>query len=507
MSRRWIVLAVLLLVALGAWWTMREPFDEDQLFRAVPAEATFVTAHRDLGARAEVLVTNPVTRAGIRAAADTGPEPLFRIRRKASTFGGKLQEVLGLRRRGATQVEEWLRLYSPRETVFALAPAAADTPPRWFAVSHLGARMHVMRPVAGSAMEEVGEHDGATMYRLGEAVVALRDGLLLAASDPSALARSLDCLAGHSPSLSRDLAPRVELLRAFGGEHPDIGLWSLEGLGELPYRITELSPDRIVGDAVLPPDQVDTPILDATMDDLGRLYGDHPMALVAGSPAPVFSLLRNVAGTEVPAWLAGLRGPASVAVVGGEFASSYFTLPSVVVTAELAAPAEGEQALAAFAAAGPSRQVATNGRTFVELETPLNRGGGTTAYKDRLSATVQGARLYVGTSTKVLDRLLQRLGTSEAEFERGHGRWLREYRQESTRLFAWIDSRALGGKLDVALAAAGVSLNLSVKETDQRRKQALERVRTVIQGAKALHTLTLRHREEDGRDVLHFEGG
>lgn len=498
-----LVLLLLVILILALWWFMRAPLDSDRLLAAIPAEARVVSVHRELGPRADTLVTNALTRAAIMAGAGTGPDSLFRLRRKPKNFSGRLEEVLGLRKRHVSQIEEWLEVYSPRESVVAYTPETGEI----YVATHLGAKMHTLKTLAGFAMKESGKAEGHTIYELGDMRVAMSEGLLLLAGGGGDLSMShmLKALKGDAPNLLSDQSARAEQLRSFGDGASDVGLLVPAKGAALPWRVTTLSPEIIEADIALPR-PVDQDV-SALLPKLGVLYGDLPMAVIIGAPQLLTDVLALMPSVSLPEWVSQLDAPMSLAILGEGYASSFFTLPSVVMTLELDSPEQGADLLATYAAEGETRSVSTNGRTFVELKTGLNSGSGSFAYRDWLSATVVDKRLFIASNTQVLNKLLQRLGTREASFEKEHGRWYRSFQREPAPQFGWIDGKALCGKLDVALAAAGVSLNMSVKEKDQARKRTLDRVRTVIQGLKKLGPITLRQRDESGQSVLHIRGG
>jgi len=67
----WLV--ALLFAGLTVWWTLHVPYAPEQVWKAIPAEAVFVSEHRDLAARWDAFSHNPFTRSLLTTVGLTPP--------------------------------------------------------------------------------------------------------------------------------------------------------------------------------------------------------------------------------------------------------------------------------------------------------------------------------------------------------------------------------------------------------------------------------------------------
>ena len=112
-------------VVVGGWWLVHVPYDPQAIYRPIPYSASLVGRHRDLPARWDELLKNPLALALMRTA---GVDP---------------EDAAGL-----TADEEslaWFRKLAGREGTLAYLPGGVGRPPAWMAVSHLGGESQKLR--------------------------------------------------------------------------------------------------------------------------------------------------------------------------------------------------------------------------------------------------------------------------------------------------------------------------------------------------------------------------
>jgi len=496
MRRVLLILALVAAVVLCLGWIVHEPYDDMKLFSALPADTTLVTFHQDLGDRADLIATNPLTRAVLMAASGNKPKMnFFGLKKGPTDLPGKLQELLGLSKRDGTAIEEILQVYAPNRTAVGLVPGASDEKPTVVLATHIGAKMHTLRSLAGFRFDSTETHRELNIYDWGNNIhLAMSEGMILAclADSPQrsrhGLHRMIDGLTGQADNLAQHQTERMAALVESGVA--DSAVWSVEGIGDCTLRVTELSRNHLQTEVRVPQAPSEPASLDPVCAELGKLYGNLPMAITVFQPGHGTKIINALPSISVPDWVLDLKQPASMAVIGGEYGSKFFGMPSAVMTVETVSTVEG-QALFDRVIAESGEHVKqinteTNGRAYVELETIINRGVGPMAYPDRIACHITPHRLYLGSSTKVLDKLLARLGSREAAFEADTGRWYRAYKEDPGTGFAWVDSDKLGGKTSVALAAAGVAFM-----RDAKKKELIERAKVLVDGLKDMKRVTV----------------
>jgi len=479
MRRLLIILTLVAAVGLCFAWIVHEPYDDMKLFAALPADTTLVTFHQDLGDRADLIATNPLTRAVLMAASGNKPKMnFFGIRKGPTDLAGKLEELLGLSKRDVTAIEEILQIYAPNRTAVGLVPGASDEQPTVVLATHIGAKMHTLRSLAGFRFDSSETHRELKIYDWGNNIhLAMSDGMILAclADSPQrsrhGLHRMIDGLGGHADNLAQHQPERMRALVESGV--PDAAVWSVEGIGDCTLRVTELSRKHLQTEVRVPQAPSEPASLDGVCADLGKL--NLPMAITVFQPGHGTKVVNALPSISVPDWVLELEKPGSIAVIGGEYGSKFFGMPSLFdrVVAEA-----GEHV--------KQINTETNGRAYVELETILNRGVGPMAYPDKIACHITPERLYLGSSVKILDKLIARLGSREAAFEADTGRWFRAYKKDPGTGFAWVDTDKLGGKTSVALSAAGVAFM-----RDPQKKDLIDRAKVLVDGLKDMKRVTV----------------
>jgi hypothetical protein len=120
----WLLLTVF--VVLGLWWVSYTPFRPDAVFSAIPANATFVTVHKNLAQELTTLTGNPATRDLLISS------------------GIKEEDLNSLCSNRQTQA--WIRRLVSRETVLAYVPNMGyQHKPAWVFASWIGGESQRLR--------------------------------------------------------------------------------------------------------------------------------------------------------------------------------------------------------------------------------------------------------------------------------------------------------------------------------------------------------------------------
>lgn len=514
-------LLFLILVALGVLclgWAVHEPYDETRLFAALPADTQLVTLHHDLGERADLIATNPLTRAVLMAASGNKPQRLFGLKKAPTTLAGKFEELLGLSKRDVTALEELLQVYAPKHAAVGIVAGASDESPAVHFVTHLGAKAHTLRALAGTQLEAVEQHRGQPVYVWDKTIhLSMSEGLLFGCfaarseSSRDGLHRMIDGLAGNADNLAEHQPERLRSL--VEANVPDAAVWSVEGIGDMTLHVTELTRRHLDGLVDVPQAPSSPQNIDNIVRDLAFLYGNLPLAITVFQPGHGTKVFDALPAITIPDWVMDLQRPASVAVLGGEYSSSFLTMPSVVMTIDIANEAEGklllERVVAEAGDVVKPVNVETNGRAYIEFDTALNKGVGPLAYSERVACHITNSRMFLASSTKVLDRLLTRRGSKEATFEAESGRWLKAYmtaRESASDSgvtgFGWLDADAFGAKTTVALSAAGVAFM-----RDKQKKKLIDRVKVMVDGLREMKRVSVAESVVDGSLVMKIRSG
>lgn len=120
----WLFLVVF--VVLGFWWLGYTPHRPDAVFSAIPANATFVTVHKNLAQELTTLTGNPATRDLLISS------------------GIKEEDLNSLCSNRQTQA--WIRRLASKETVLAYVPALGyQQKPAWVVASWIGGESQRLR--------------------------------------------------------------------------------------------------------------------------------------------------------------------------------------------------------------------------------------------------------------------------------------------------------------------------------------------------------------------------
>lgn len=348
MTRRHPILFWPLAVVAGMaalWWALYVPYRPTRLYSAIPVQATYVSAHRNLAARWDAVSANPLTQAFFASA---------NMREK---------DWQGLNR--DPQFRDWLNRLAADEFVMAYVPHLAEGEGGWVFASWLGGRSQRLR-IALQASEipgitYVGKKRGwpvwvATpkLFRGGEVLAfSLVEGMLVAsyARNVEGINTVLACVDGRYPSLSL----RERSLAFDTTEEADRGWWRTDAAGGAlvdaaggRFAISAFASNRIAGTVSVPHAFLanETPLPPTAPGSLAGWQADLPSA-VALLPATAAQRWIGGAGTgALVNALSGLigaqaAGPLLASLYTGDYRGTMFglRLPALFIGATSANPA------------------------------------------------------------------------------------------------------------------------------------------------------------------------
>jgi len=236
---------VLLFSAGVGCWMFWAPYPPAVLYRAIPASATFVSAHAQLAERWQSLAGNP---AAVSVGRAMGYEP------------GDLEAL-----RRDPDVQALLDQLAPKETVLAYLPSAGlGAEPAWVFSSWLGGRAQRLRWLlhfsSPSELEKLGRVRGHAVWRILDSGLpppytlhaVLVEGAVIGciSRDAGALSTVLDAYDGLAPALYHRRAALGLPLEVAAEAVADRGWLRISGAGSagrVVFDLEEAGPDRLSG--------------------------------------------------------------------------------------------------------------------------------------------------------------------------------------------------------------------------------------------------------------------
>ena len=124
--KRLLTLALLgVSIAVGVWWAGHVPYDPMAIYRPIPGSASLVGRHLALPARWAELLANPLARVAMRA-----------LQMEPEYLSGLAEDE---------ESRDWFEKLAGREGTLAYLPGRRGGPPAWIAVSHLGGQSQKLR--------------------------------------------------------------------------------------------------------------------------------------------------------------------------------------------------------------------------------------------------------------------------------------------------------------------------------------------------------------------------
>jgi hypothetical protein len=468
----------LLLVAFAAgslWWTVHIPYEPARLYRAVPAEATVLSAHHDLAGRWEQVVANPLL---LSVATALGADPM-----DWETW--KNDEL----------VRTLIDLLASHEVLLAYVPELRNTGgPGWVFAAWLGGDSQRVRWMLKSLkvdnLRSAASRNGWPVWvwtprglksdqRITLSVI---EGMVVGciAGDTAGIDHVLACADGNAYAL----ADRPHLMMPPPAEYADRGWVRLQQWGRrepepLHYAFRLLPAGGLEGRIVAPFAPAVTGSVSGVQatEDVAGLLGDLPIAcaVVDRSLGRVWldQVLTNAVGREVRGLLGGESpGTVTVGLLGGDYSGRFMAvrLPSLVGGVTVADPARAVDGMKdvldrlnattrwglvpQLMMAGTQRVYAVEGtgrNVYAKLET-----------KERIAYTAVGGSLVLGSNLETLSRLLVEQQATGARAGGRLAEGVRHMRDRQALAYVWFDLLE-GGKV-VRLAITAWSLKLLVED-------------------------------------------
>ena len=431
-------LALAACVASG-WWIIHVPYRPGAVVRALPADATAVGLHRDLGGRWDQVMGNPAV-SGVLASG------------------------------GGSSMMPWLRRAAGREMAWARVPF-----PGWpdqqalVAVSWLGGRSQMLRwwftffPPSGFEAKSVPPGDTYWVNASKNVQVTFFEGLLVAcmATDHDLMAKLVETHRGRWPSMGDGNGDVAGLLSLTDPDAPDRGWFRLASAGTeswpppfVTFELTRIDEAGLSGrlrapsPIAYPPYKVQSQELAAMRESLGV----SPMALFCIEPSVAQSVL---GGLKDPTWgeaiadLAGARSGGLLLAVLDETCSGRYKgvkVPTAVLGLNVDSPDQGVQRMtAALDRFNARHQWGLVLRKRGEGEPPIHGVEKTVPLEsqdlemnERPACMVVSNLMLVASNLQGLERLRGQSLTSERGEEWGGG-----LAEKPAAVYGWLDlSRA-----------------------------------------------------------------
>ncbi|MFH0909692.1 MAG: hypothetical protein V1929_13110 [bacterium] len=340
-ARSWVFRAILVAFVVGCiWWSVHIPYAPDQLYRAVPANVTVVSAHYDLAGRWSMLTSNPVSATLL------------------SSFGLDQQALRELN--ADEKFKRWFRRLASDESVVAYAPDLGIAGrPSWVFASWIGGssqRLRWLLSTSGKLKPIDRVHYPVWVIRpsgmknASKVAFAFVEGMVVGCvgNDVTVMDDILRCVDGLYPSIAaqRDLIPaRVEGV--------DRGWFGVDR--RVTYAFDAITATTIRGHVTAPfslhAGQPDPST--ATLEKLQQLWGDYPVAYAVVDRAAAASWLTN---TYAYAWVRAVTnivaeaqgGSIALGVLAGDFSGRFkgLKLPTIMAGASVQDPEKARKSIA-----------------------------------------------------------------------------------------------------------------------------------------------------------------
>ncbi|HPF99886.1 MAG TPA: hypothetical protein PLE77_07445 [Kiritimatiellia bacterium] len=491
----WIVVA--LFAGLTIWWTLFVPYAPEQIWKAIPAEAVFVSEHRNLAARWDAFSRNPFTRSLLTTVGLT-PPTLQNLSRDPES-------------------KKWLDALTARDSVLAFVPQlGAYREPAWVFASWIGGRSQRLRwSLAwqrGGGFKRGPAHHGRAYWVVEDLdiggdhrlTIAFVEGMLVGclSRHPEAILEVLDTYDGLMPSVADVRNMSVRGPWCTDPVAPDRGWFDPASLERprpvdsklVAYEFSELLPDtlagQICGAAPFAFAQSTTPRLKA--DGLEEVLGELPQAVVIARTAMVLPALEE---EKNPFWVRQcaelIRGQKAstvmLAVLGDDYSGRFhgIRVPTLLIGIPAAQPDAAvewvpqafDRLNARYRCGLISRELAAGEQRFYVVEGTVSSNSAALTLDERPAYAVVGKWLLFSSNLEALRKVaaFANRGGSQAA---GTPVWARSMNETPAPAYGWIDL-ARGGK-NLRLAVTTYSLKLLLEDP-----RGTYRVRQQLNDAKA----------------------
>ena len=490
----WLVAA--LFAGLTVWWTLHVPYAPEQIWKTIPAEAVFVSEHRNLAERWDAFSHNPFTRSLLTTVGLT-PVALQDLSRDPES-------------------KKWLEALTAKDSVLAFVPAlGAYREPAWVFASWLGGRSQRLR--WSLAWQRDGgfkrglSHHGRTYWVVedfeidGEhkLTIAFVEGMLVGclSRHPESILEVLDTYDGLMPSVAdvRNLSVRGPWCT--DPVAPDRGWFDPASLERprpvdsklIAYEFSELLPDKLAGQlcGAAPFSFAQSTTARLKADGLEKVLGELPQAVVIAQAAMLLPVLAE--GTN-PFWVRQcaelIRGQKAstvmMAVLGDEYSGRFrgIRVPTLLIGIPVEQPASAVEWIpqafdrlnARYRWGLISRELAAGEQRFYAVEGTVSSNSASLTLDERPAYAVVGKWLLFASNLDAL-RKLAAYAEHVAEEDVAPD-WAASMSETPAPAYGWIDL-ARGGK-NLRLAVTTYSLKLLLEDP-----RGTYRVRQRLNDAKA----------------------
>ncbi|MBW7908967.1 MAG: hypothetical protein H3C50_08645 [Kiritimatiellae bacterium] len=517
MKRRPLIFWVLLLAGCIAtiWWAFYVPHNPQALFRAIPAQASWLTSHENLASRWDTISSNPLL-ASLASALEVEPEEWEELAQSEDT-------------------RKFLELLAHDEVVLAYVPELRATGrPAWVFGSWVGGRSQRFRWMLNSIkdpnLRRAASRNGWNVWvwtpkGLADGTritFALVEGMLVGCIAPDTLGIEdvLMCYDGHLPSLAEDAEARSALTR----DALDWGWVRMpQGNGWGPrihYALNLQSGGALAGQLYLPSaPTLSTPAPSANqLDDFARLLGEHPAAALIVDRALarwwLDGALRSPVGREVEALLRGDEsGSVALALVGGAYSGRFMAvrLPALLAAVTSADPVQAAQGMrSAFDrlnAATPwglvPQPVSVGTQRVFAIESTGRSPYASGDAKERIAYVPMQQSLAFSSNLETLTKLLreaqQKAGGAESVLSQGAQRM----RDHHALGYLWFNLEEGAKLLRLAVTAWSLKLLVENPQGSQEMRQKLNEAKAWIDAMAPQKTLQVWVRPR--QDLLEYE--
>lgn len=531
MSRRrrspFFWLLILASIGLGVWWILTVPYAPRHMYRAIPANANFVSAHYNLAARWDSFSKNPLT------------QSLF------SSLGIKPAELQDLGEDPESAC--WLKRLASRDVVLAYVPVLGDTGrPVWVFASWLGGDSQRLRwnlllrrmpgfirlsPYRGRFCWIVRD----SSIRSDEVLtIAFVEGMLVGclSRDSSAIRDVLDTYDGLLPALADKAEFPSSGPWCVDPQAGDRGWVNLAALNPqtsfhpsaLSYEFTSLTPSAVEGQACGedPFRFAQTASTKVKTSDVEDLFGDLPLAIGLIHSQMVLPMIENL---DNPAWLRifgeVIREQKAesimVAVLGDEFSGRIkgIKVPAIIAgipvdnsTNTLAWMKQALDRLNAKYRWGLiPREVYANGSTVFAIESTASSFYSTLTLEEKPAYAICGEWLLLSSNVESLSSLMARIKQMPTGSEREEPQWKTDLDSMPAPCFVRINLARGGKTLRLALTTYALKLLLEDAQGTLGVRQRLNEAKAWIDSLAPLQTCRFWLRADGQMMQVRFKAG
>lgn len=485
-----------LLVAFSAgtiFWFFHVPYRPADLYRVVPANATFVSHHRVLAERWDDFSANPLARA------------LF------ISMGLDLEDMGEWSADPATRV--WLDKLLARDLLIAHVPEIGPgRDPAWVLTGWIGGESIRLRWLLTRGKLEGFERFERVVGRPYWLVdtddeseehlsISIVDGMLIGvfSRDPHAVRSVLDVYDGLVPRHPLVRADAWTSIRSTEESVPDRGWFVAPNEAGTPttyfFDFTEVDQAGIRGS--LRRQEVGAlPVMKTTNIEVpSRLLGGVPFCLVGMNPEAGVALWLDLLPLVLQEVVQGVFATDAVellllAVMGGEYAGtlSGVSVPALMAAwpvADEAAALEGVRALldrlnAIFRWGLVVTETQVDERPVYVIESTANTVYTAFRFRERIAFTLVDGWMVVSSHAFPLMRILGRYDRPEAIFEADQGGWQSEVRRGDAAAYGYLNLQSGARTLRLAISAWSVKLLFDDPKGSRETRQQLNEIRAWV---------------------------